>query len=143
MSESIKVVLAGKEYTVKRLNIGQMADLSIGVLLPDNPDPVENVRVAFRRTLSVIATGIRLQAAPLVAEAKAAAKEAEDNDSLGRLSNGTLQSRVLEALYWTAITKEELRNASDAILEFSGLVPAAPAAAPPADAPPGESAGAA
>jgi hypothetical protein len=112
MTESITITLEGKPYTIGQLNLGQLRDLSIGVTLPDSGDPQDNVRRTFDRSVGVIAVGVGA-------------------------AHPTL---TLAALYNMNITRNEMRDATNAILKFAGLLPEAP---PAGSAPPGEGAGAA
>jgi hypothetical protein len=104
--DSITVTLAGKGYIVKQLNLGQLRDLSIGVTLPDAEDPQETIGRSFDRAVSVIAAAIR-----------------EMNPELNA-----------QALYKMSITRNEMREATDLILKFAGLI---------TETTPGETAGAA
>ena len=58
MNDSITVTLGGKQYRIQQLTIGQQRDLSIGVTLPQSPDPQENVRRAFERNLGIIVAAL-------------------------------------------------------------------------------------
>lgn len=92
---SITITLAGKPYTVSQLTLGQLRDLSVGVTLPDTPDPQEVVRRSFERAASIIVTALR-----------------DSNPDL-----------TVDSLYKLPITRDEMRAANDAILKFSGLIP--------------------
>lgn len=94
MSETISITLAGNTYVIPSLNLGQLRDLSIGISLPDEPDPQESVRRSYDRAVTIIATALR---------------------------SGNPQLSV-EALYKMTITRKEMRDAVDAILTFSGLI---------------------
>src|SRR5262245_45270444 len=105
--ESITVTLAGKPYTVSQLTLGQLRDLAIGVTLPDTPDPQDVVRRSFDRAVAVISTALVVDHTDMTPD----------------------------ALYKMRISRDEMRAANDAVLRFSGLLPAK-------EAPPGEVAGA-
>lgn len=105
--DSITITLEGKPYTVSQLTLGQLRDLSIGITLPDTSDPQDVIRRSFDRAVAVIS-------AALV---------------------GDHPEMTPEALYTMRISRAEMRAANEAVLRFSGLLPAA-------DAPPGEGAGA-
>jgi hypothetical protein len=106
MSDPIVVKLAGIEYTIAQLSLGQLRDLSVGVVLPDGGDPQDNVRRSFNRSVDVIAVAL-----------------GEANPEL-----------TPAALYNMKITRQEMRDATDKILTFAGLIPATAAGS----APPGE-----
>lgn len=112
--ESITITLGDKTYTVPQLTLGQLRDLAIGVTLPDVSDPQEAVRRSFDRAVNVISTALR-----------------EENPEM-----------TPEAIYKTrGITNAQMREANDAILQHSGLIPAK--VEPPAGSPSGEAPGAA
>jgi hypothetical protein len=110
MLEPITITLEGKKYTIGELNLGQLRDLSVGVTLPDASDPQENVRRSFDRSVNVIAIGV-----------------GDANPEI-----------TLAALYKMKITRVEMRDATDKILLFAGLIPASAPAAANGSAPPGE-----
>jgi hypothetical protein len=116
MIEPITITLEDKTYTIRQLTIGQDMDLQIGLMLPQNPDPQENVRCGFERNIAIIVAAL-----------------SADYPEITR--NAILQMRV---------TPEERVAAVDRILDFAGFVkitkakpgeaaageaPAAPAAA--------------
>lgn len=101
MANSIVVTLAGTEYTIAQLNLGQLRDLAIGVVLPDATDPQVNVRLSFDRSVAVMVAALN-----------------EANPEL-----------TPAALYKLKMTRAEMLAATDAILMFAGLIPAA--GAPP------------
>jgi hypothetical protein len=105
--ESLTITLAGKPYTVSQLTLGQLRDLSIGVTLPDTTEPQDVVRRSFDRAVAVISAALI----------------------------GDHPDMTAEVLYTMRITRAEMRAANEAVLRFSGLLPAA-------DAPSGEAAGA-
>jgi hypothetical protein len=100
----ITVTLAGTPYTIGQLTLGQLRDLSVGVVLPDGPDPQDTVRRSFDRSVSIIAVAV-----------------GEANPEL-----------TPAALYKMKITRAEMRDAFDAILRFAGMIPAGEA--PPGEA---------
>jgi hypothetical protein len=112
MTEPLTITLAGVKYTIGQLTLGQLRDLSVGVTLPDAPDPQENVRRSFDRSVNVIATAV-----------------VAANPDL-----------TLSKLYEMAITREEMRDATNEILKFAGLIPATAAKG---ETTPGEADGAA
>lgn len=57
--DSITFTLAGKDYAVTTpLTLGQAIDLRVAVALPDLPDPQENTRRSYMRSVQVIATAL-------------------------------------------------------------------------------------
>lgn len=107
------ITLGDKAYTIPQpLNLGQLRDLSIAVTLPELPDPQEVVRRSYERAIAAIAAAL-----------------IEDYPEM-----------TAAAIYKIrGITNKQMRAAYDAILEFSGLIPATV----PAEAVPGEAPGAA
>ncbi|MGH6967577.1 MAG: hypothetical protein ACREEN_00535 [Stellaceae bacterium] len=92
---SIKITLAGVEYPVDQLTLGQIEDLSVAALLPDDPDPQANVRRGFQRARETIAAALSKTAPDMTAE--------------------KLRDLV--------VTREEFNAAYRKVLEFSGLLP--------------------
>lgn len=111
--ESIKITLGDKEFDVDQLTLGQMRDLSIGMVLPDATDPQEIVRRSYVRGINTIAVALRAK----------------------------YPDMTIAAIEDMRITPQQMRDSTSAILKFSGLVLSdAPAAAPGAK--PGETTGA-
>jgi hypothetical protein len=111
--EPIKITLADKEYEVSQLNLGQMRDLSIGITLPDATDPQDIVRRSYARGFSIITVALR--------------------EKYPEMTPAALEKLL--------ITSGQLRDATSAILKFSGLI-LSDESATAAGAKPGEAAGA-
>jgi hypothetical protein len=112
--DSITITLGEKTYTVKApLPLATLRDLHIGVTLPFPDDPQEAVRRTFDSAVAVICMALR-----------------DDNPEM-----------TPEVIYAMRMTTAQMRQANDAILELSGLIPST--VEPPADQPPGEAPGAA
>jgi hypothetical protein len=107
--ESLKITLAGKEFSIASLTLGQIEDLSIAIVLPDTDDPQENIRRSYSRTLATLTTALRKSFPDMTAQ----------------------------ALRDMTITREELSAAYSAVLRHSGLMPKenAPGEAGPAEQP--------
>src|SRR5262249_45357433 len=90
----LSITLAGKSSTLQQLPLKQLRDLSIGVTLPDVPDPQEVIRRSYDRAVAIMATALSKAAPELTSD----------------------------VIYDMTITREEMRKATDAILEFAGLV---------------------
>lgn len=96
MADTLTITLANNQYTLPRLTLGQLRDLSIGVVMPDSPDPQETVRRSFDRSVSIIVTALSVSTPDM----------------------------THDALYAMSISRQEMVAASDAILKFSGLITA-------------------
>jgi len=106
MSETIKIALAGQEYSVRRLTLRQLRALGIGGVAAnakrESENPAIREEAAYDRYVEVIATALSRDNPEMTAEA---ILEAEVN-GIG-----------------------EVLVAVNAIFEFSGLVPAGEAQA--------------
>lgn len=103
MSEILTVKLAGKSFEVKPLTLAQLRELAIGVVEPDPADQQELVGRSFDRAVARIALALKT-----------------DHPDM-----------TTEKLYAMSITRDELRAAADAVLQFSGLIPKPAAESPP------------
>ncbi|HZP88656.1 MAG TPA: hypothetical protein VFB54_17740 [Burkholderiales bacterium] len=58
MSESITIKLAGKDYTIGALTVGQLEELHVGVLEAPDADPQAGARKFWKRNLDLIAIAL-------------------------------------------------------------------------------------
>jgi hypothetical protein len=60
MTGPITITLAGKQYQIDRLNLGQLRDLSIGIVPGPEPiEPKQKVAKWFEHAVDIIATAMR------------------------------------------------------------------------------------
>jgi hypothetical protein len=109
--DSITVKLGDKDYTIGQLDLGQLRDMAIGVTLPDADDQQERVRRSYDRAVAVISAGLRRDHPEMTPQ---------------------------EIFKIRGLTNTQMREANDAILQYSGLVSVKTDGAPA-----GEAAGAA
>lgn len=58
MSDSIEITLAGSQYRISALTVGQLEDLHVGVVEPDPVNPVENVRQFWKRNVGILVVAL-------------------------------------------------------------------------------------
>lgn len=96
MPETIKVTLAGSDYTITvPLTLGQLEDVNVAVAGIELADPKAEMRRAMEQRREILAVAL-----------------APENPSL-----------TAEALKGMRATRAELKAAVDLILEASGLIP--------------------
>lgn len=93
-ADKLLISLAGEEYSVTQLNLGQIEDLSILAVLPTAEDPQEETRRFFQRVVGTISAAL-----------------IKDNPTM---TVGHIKS--------LAITRDEMVRSYNAILRFSGFV---------------------
>lgn len=86
------ITLAGQEYTIAQLTLGQIEDLQVAVAAQSTGDPQKDVRVGMKRGRDIIAAAI---------------------------GNYGVTADSLKAM---AISLAEFNAAVSTILEFSGLI---------------------
>ncbi|MDB5405676.1 MAG: hypothetical protein JWL84_588 [Rhodospirillales bacterium] len=94
MADSIKITLAGTDYEIRPLTLGQLRTLGIGLRTPYSEDPAKAEGDAYDRMVANVAAA---------------------------LSRGN-PDMTAEAIFESEITLAELNAANRAILEHSGLV---------------------
>lgn len=95
MVDKLLVTLAGEEYKVTQLNLGQIEDLAILAMLPMVPnDPQEDTRNFFKRVIGTISASMK-----------------QNNPEM-----------TVEKIRSLPITRDEMVKAYNAILTFSGFV---------------------
>lgn len=113
MSEFIEIKL-DQSYKVYPFTIGQLEALHLGVMVPDSPDPRENLRLLYERNVGVIVTALQ-----------------QDNP--------TVTTEVVRKL--RVGSAQVIREAVDDILIFAGIFKRVDPTQPQ-EAPSGEAAGA-
>ena len=99
---TLTIKLAGREFTISKLTLRQLRDLSVGVVTPIADDPQVDAGRNFDRAVAVISSG-------LIAK---------------------YPDMTPEALYQMPIERDEMNHAYDEILYFSGLVRREPTKSP-------------
>jgi hypothetical protein len=96
MVEAKEVKLGGATFAIPSpLMLGQLIDLNVAVRLPTSSDPQEETRRGFMRSCQIVLAGIK-NASP---------------------------DMTIEQMMMMQITGDELRDASSAVLQLSGLIP--------------------
>jgi hypothetical protein len=101
MSKQLTIILEGKPYTIDALTIGQCRDCAIGVVSAQTDTPQQVVESSYNRGIAILAAAL-----------------SRNYKELGK----TTAERMATIENMT-ITRAELTAATDAILEFSGLIP--------------------
>ena len=90
------ITLAGKEYPIPTpLTLGQIIDLKIAVVRPTSPDPQEEMRRSYQRSIDIIAAAL----------------------------GGKYPEITTVSLPAMPISDDELTRACNIVLDISGLIP--------------------
>jgi len=90
---SITIKLAGKDYEVAELTLGQIEELGVASVLAPASDPQEEMRNSFKRSLGILAAALAVQHPDM----------------------------TVDSMRTLRITRTELREGVRAVLRHSGL----------------------
>jgi len=93
--ETLTITIAGQQFTIQPLTVGQLQDLHVGVVEPVPEDPAEGVRKFWARSIGIISTALSVDHPNMTPE------------MIGKLRLGTLTS---------------VKRTVDDILDFAGIV---------------------
>jgi hypothetical protein len=98
MSDTINITLAGTEYTVPRMNLRQLRDLSVGIARDAQAAPSalpDRIELAFDSEVNIVETAFRRVRPEMTAA----------------------------AIYELETTKDEISRVAVTVLRFAGLIP--------------------
>ena len=114
--DRLTITLAGKEYEIQPLTIGQLEDLHIGILKIPSADPVEGGKEFWAQQLDTIVAALKVDHPEMTAEV------------IRKMRLGSLK---------------DIKTQVNAILRYAGLIDVEPKAPAAGGAEPGEAPGAA